>query len=249
MEDSNGAINVSAASPITFYFTKPGGTTVTKTGSLYSDGTDGIVKYLTTSGDIDEEGLWSVYVYVDLGSEELTSSTTTFLVESFQAWETELVELLRVMLGDLSETPTYSDDRLRRVLLSAAHMVNSEISFDTTYVVDIAGQSISPDPTGIPDTNFLNLVAAKAACLVERGETKSALQQGFMAKDGMGMVIDIRSRGAGYIDMAKYKKDWCSMYDQMKNDYLNNGASELGEAVMGPFRVHAYNWGRQWRRM
>lgn len=246
IQDSDGAAtDVSDATDITFHFVKPSGDPADKTGVFNTDGTDGKVKYVTQSGDIDQEGIWGLEVVVEVGAQQFTSDATTFLVEDLQNWEVEFTELLRVMIGDLADPPTYTDERLRRVTISAAHIVSKEINFDNEYTVDISKQLISPDPDG--DQDFANLTCAKAACLIERGETKSALQQGFMAKDGMGMTIDLRGRGQGYIDLAKYKKDWCSMYEQMKNDFLINEASELGEAVMGPIRVYAdssYRYGR-----
>lgn len=246
VQDSDGAAtDVSDATAILFHFLKPDHSELEVAGEFNTDGTDGKVKYVTASGDIDQEGIWGLDVVVTVSSQQFTSDATSFLVEELQEWEVEFTELLRVMIGDLTDSPTYTDERLRRVLLSAAHIVAKEVSFDYDYSVDLSKQRITPDP--VHDSDFTNLTCAKAACLVERGETKSALQQGFMAKDGMGMVIDLRGRGQGYIDLAKYKKDWCSMYDQMKTDYLMNEASELGEAVMGPIRVHAdssYRYGR-----
>lgn len=60
VKDQDGvAVDVSAAT-LTMTFTKPSKALVTKTPSLVSGGTDGIIRYTTLSGDLDEAGQWHV---------------------------------------------------------------------------------------------------------------------------------------------------------------------------------------------
>lgn len=39
-------------------FLLPDGSTLSRTASLYSDGSDGIIQYITTSGDLTQPGSW-----------------------------------------------------------------------------------------------------------------------------------------------------------------------------------------------
>lgn len=71
--DDSTPVDVSGASSIIFVFKKPSGTMVEKTGSLYSDGTDGKVKYITESGFLDEDGEWKYQVELSIGSSTWSS--------------------------------------------------------------------------------------------------------------------------------------------------------------------------------
>jgi len=61
---ANGSpLDVSGADSVTFRLKKPGDTVVTKTGTNVNDGSDGYVKWSSTSADdFDEEGLWKLQV-------------------------------------------------------------------------------------------------------------------------------------------------------------------------------------------
>jgi hypothetical protein len=60
IEDCDGAIDISAYTPLQLTFAKPDGTTSTKTASFYTDGTDGKIYYTTIAGDIDMAGEWKI---------------------------------------------------------------------------------------------------------------------------------------------------------------------------------------------
>lgn len=65
-QDGN-AIDVSTATTITFKFLKPkqkSGDTVSKSGTLTNDGTDGIVQHIAADDLLDTEGIWEVQVYI-----------------------------------------------------------------------------------------------------------------------------------------------------------------------------------------
>lgn len=68
LTDGCSAIDVSAATTITFRYKKPDNSTEDKTGSLVNTGTDGKVKYVTVSGDIDAAGSWQLQVIVTDGA-------------------------------------------------------------------------------------------------------------------------------------------------------------------------------------
>lgn len=82
-DDCSGNVeNVSSATVITFYIIKPNGTVLTKTGVLDTDGTDGIVKYTTIAGDLDQVGAYRVEVYIEFSAGKFTTTPSSFTVKS-----------------------------------------------------------------------------------------------------------------------------------------------------------------------
>lgn len=59
VKEDDAIVDISTATATDIILRKPDGTEVEKTGSLLTDGTDGIVAYSTLSGDIDQKGIWS----------------------------------------------------------------------------------------------------------------------------------------------------------------------------------------------
>lgn len=78
-EDSN-VVDVSTASSINIYFKKPGYDTVSKSGTLYTDGTDGIVYYTIASGDLNVVGNWYTQVEIVISDTNWRSDIQTFNV-------------------------------------------------------------------------------------------------------------------------------------------------------------------------
>jgi hypothetical protein len=80
--DEDDIVDLTAATSIVFKFRKPSGTTLEKTGALFTDGSDGKVKYVTASGDIDESGTWRFEVVVNINGGKFTSvEPSVFYVE------------------------------------------------------------------------------------------------------------------------------------------------------------------------
>src|SRR5678815_4285948 len=75
-------VDVSGVSTKQLIFKKPNGTKVTKTASFLTDGTDGIIQYLTEAGFLDTVGIWSVQGYVVFpGGFDGNSDVMTFSVD------------------------------------------------------------------------------------------------------------------------------------------------------------------------
>jgi hypothetical protein len=69
VKDSNDAVvDLSIATTKQVKFKKPDGTYVTKSLSNVSDGTDGLVQYITEAGVIDLDGKWKAQCYFVLSS-------------------------------------------------------------------------------------------------------------------------------------------------------------------------------------
>lgn len=157
-------------------------------------------------------------------------------------WDSECVEILRVLVDDMGTTPLHSDDKLRRVLVVSAFQVLQEASFSQEFVVDIDAMSITPDPgdnvsaTSTRDDSYLNLICLKAACIMDRGAAVNAARKAMHVRDG-GSWLDAREVGKHRI--ALLEKGYCATYEQEKNDYLSGQSSVAGAMVLTPFRIHA----------
>lgn len=160
-------------------------------------------------------------------------------------WQHDCIELLRVMINDLSDTePIYSDSRLARVLVVAAFQLNTEVDFTQEYTIDLSQQLISPDPTDLEgqtrNDNFVNLMCLKAACIIDTGSAVLAAQNAMSVKD---MVFQADLRGVADSTLALLKEGWCKTYKEVVDDYLY-GTTTACAAVMGPFRTIAFQHGR-----
>jgi hypothetical protein len=54
--DDSTLVDLSSATSLLLIFKDPEGNTTTKTASLYTDGTDGILQYVAVDGDLDVSG-------------------------------------------------------------------------------------------------------------------------------------------------------------------------------------------------
>lgn len=156
-------------------------------------------------------------------------------------WNTELVLILRNLVGDVCSTD-YSDARLEEVILVSAQMILSEFSFQSTYTVDVAAASLSPDPTDTPKDNiFIGLVTLKAACILARGALRdAAAREGIKVTDKMGS-IEVKGRA---VAAKEYMKTYCDAYQRAKLEYaLNNinGMRAIFNVVIGPNIVTDWN--------
>lgn len=72
-------VDVSAASSKLIILKKPDGTTVSKTASFYTDGTDGIIQWTTTLiTDLDQDGKWKLQAKITIASAIHSSDIVTF---------------------------------------------------------------------------------------------------------------------------------------------------------------------------
>lgn len=74
------ALDVSTSSVKQIRFRMPDNSVLTKTALFKTDGTDGIIKYTTVAGDIDQVGTWGIQAYVEIGSGKWSSQIERFEV-------------------------------------------------------------------------------------------------------------------------------------------------------------------------
>lgn len=67
IKDQDGAVvNLAGASALVMTFQKPDGTSSNKPAQLSSTGADGKMKYVTITGDLDQNGTWAIQGHVTL---------------------------------------------------------------------------------------------------------------------------------------------------------------------------------------
>ena len=137
-------------------------------------------------------------------------------------WKTDLVLMLRSMIGDLDRAK-FTDERLKQILVVGAY--NS-----TSYTVDVAKVSISPDPISESDTDFSTLTVYKSACILLGSEVKTESANAISIKDGPS-AIDLRGVTA---NLTNLYNDLCAKYGALLNSYQYNNTL-VGQAVLGPY--------------
>ena len=108
------------------------------------------------------------------------------------AWQTELTLIVRTLINDLETVPTYSDARIRQMIMVAFQYVITDINLPLNYAVDIVGQNISPDPSvgETRDVDYLGLVALKSACMLDQSTLRTKLTtEGIRASLGPASML------------------------------------------------------------
>ena len=68
-----GVVNISTATEILFRLKKPDGTIIERTGTTYTDGTDGYAKYVLVENDLDQSGIWKYWIRITAPSFTLST--------------------------------------------------------------------------------------------------------------------------------------------------------------------------------
>lgn len=80
VKDDGVVVDISGATTLEVVIRKPNSVSYSKTGLLYTDGTDGKIKYVSISGDLDQVGLHKIQAVVTIGSAVYHSSVSDFKV-------------------------------------------------------------------------------------------------------------------------------------------------------------------------
>lgn len=155
------------------------------------------------------------------------------------AWSTDMVTMLRILIDDYTSPYTYDNTRLQTLIAVAGQLVQTELTFDNTYTIDVSVPSITPDPVTAADDAFINLTVLKAACILSMSESRTAASKGMLVKDGPS-TIDARDMASSKSGVAE---DYCEAYQKAKKDY-QAGNSSAGQAVVGPYNIGMAESGR-----
>lgn len=148
------------------------------------------------------------------------------------AWNNELPIIVRTLINDLSDTPTYSDERLLQTLVVAAKYVQFDVVLDYSYTLDIINPNITPDPTLNDDSIFISLTCLKAACLIDQSalRTKAALE-GIRAALGPAQL----SVGGSLAGLKMIIEEGpCAAYDELTSHWDVKEATAI-RAILSPF--------------
>lgn len=150
------------------------------------------------------------------------------------AWETEMTLIVRTLISDLADPPTYSDSRIQQVILVAGNYVQQEANLPNQYTIDITASEFTPDPTELTpqDTATIGLVCLKAACILDQStfRTRVALE-GIRTTLGSSS-LHISGNLTGYkllLDQGP-----CAMYEQLLQQW-NIGNATAVAAILSPF--------------
>ena len=80
IKDGTSIVDVSSVDSKIIYLQKPDGNTLIKNATLYTDGTDGIIQYVTESGDLDQAGTWQIQAKIDFGTDVFSTNIDKFKV-------------------------------------------------------------------------------------------------------------------------------------------------------------------------
>jgi hypothetical protein len=148
------------------------------------------------------------------------------------AWNTEIPIIVRVLINDMSDSQTYSDERLQQVIAVSAKYVQFDVVLDHSYQVDVINPAISPDPTDLNDEIFISLVSLKAACIIDQSALRTrAASEGIKAALGPAM-LSVNGSLDGFI--AILDKGPCAAYEELTSHWDVSQATAV-RAILGPF--------------
>lgn len=148
------------------------------------------------------------------------------------SWKKEIPIIVRTLINDLSDTPTYSDDRIIQVIAVAAKYVQFDVVLDHSYTINVSNPTITPDPTLDNDSIFISLVSLKTACIIDQSVLRTkAATEGIRAALGPAQ-LSVAGSLAG-IKMI-IEEGPCAAYDELVSHWDVKEASAI-RAVLSPF--------------
>lgn len=79
-QDENLLTDIASATTLELWLVRPDNEVLTKTASLYTDGSDGIIKYQCTNSDLSLAGTWSIQGFAVINSGYYHSDIQTMTV-------------------------------------------------------------------------------------------------------------------------------------------------------------------------
>jgi hypothetical protein len=154
------------------------------------------------------------------------------------SWQTEISSVSRVLINDLSDNPSYDDERLLQLILVAAKYVSIEMNFTVDYKINMSDLSIIPDPYALNDSDFMGFVALKSACLLDMSTLRTkAATEGIRASLGPAS-LSVSGNIKAYIDIIQNGP--CASYENLKLQY-EVGNTNLFSGILGPFSGNKFD--------
>ena len=148
------------------------------------------------------------------------------------SWQIEIPIIVRTLINDWSDEPTYSDERILQVIAVSAKYVQFDVILDNEYIINVVNPNISPDPTISNDSIFISLVSLKTACIIDQSSlrTRAALE-GIKASLGPASLT-IKGNLEGIIKLLD--KGPCAAYEELTSHWDVSQATAV-RAILGPF--------------
>ena len=148
------------------------------------------------------------------------------------SWNIELPIIVRTLIHDISDTPTYTDERLLQIIAVAAKYVQFDVVLDHSYDINVVQPNITPDPTIDNDSIFISLVCLKTACMIDQSavRTKAAIE-GIRAALGPAQ-LSVGGSLAGLQMILDHGP--CATYDELTSHWDVKEATAI-RAVLSPF--------------
>jgi len=158
------------------------------------------------------------------------------------SWQNTSLLMLRTILNDAGVSETrYSTQRLEELLITSAYFLPLEINFNTVYVIDVGGYSISPDPSSTSDgEEFISFMVLKASCIADEGNFRNAaLLQGVNARVGPAH-INTSSYGSHLTTLLTQGP--CKAFQDLRKEYnFSYEGKKIIRAVMSPFAANKFD--------
>lgn len=188
--------------------------------------------------------IYDIIVTVTTSNSNTKQDCVKLLVQSCP-WMYTMIRGLRHLINDAADESTYTDFRLAETIVLASQHILGELTFNNSYTANIGTLTLSPDPVGLSDLEFINLVLLKAACIIDLATARAkAGVTGISVRDSMG---SISTGGAmdGYKFLLQNKNGNCELYREAKKQY-QFGNTQWLRAILGPFsgpNISTYNVG------
>lgn len=154
------------------------------------------------------------------------------------SWDNHLINLVRVLINDITEPYEFNDSRMLQVIVVAANYVQFDVNLDHKYNIDVINFNISPDPISLNDDIFLSLVGLKASCLFDQSayRTKAAME-GIRTSLGPALLSVNGNAGAWASILAHGA---CATYDELTSHWDVMNATAV-KAILSPFAGNKFD--------
>lgn len=149
-------------------------------------------------------------------------------------WPIEIPIIVRNLIGDISDNPSYSDIRINDLAVVAAQYVLSEVTLTKKYTINIIDKSISPDPSDPSnrDSDFISFLGLKIACLIDQSSLRTRALSAGIKTSLASAVLDIDANADSYKLLLETGP--CHLYNTLSLEY-NIGNSSMLQAILSPF--------------
>lgn len=149
------------------------------------------------------------------------------------SWQLEIPLIVRSLINDWDDNPTYSDERIQQLIVVSAQYVTREVNLNNQYSINIVNPDIIPDPTLLDnkDLDFISFVALKSACFLDQSSLRTrAATEGVKAALGPASI----SVGGNSSYQFLLNNGPCKMYEDLRIDY-EIGNTSLLRGILSPF--------------